>query len=138
MSTHYLLDACALIAYINDEDGADVVDALLNQASDDVVSLSMSMVNILEVYYGVLRDFGHDKAEEILIEIFSLPIIVIPELTGETLREAGRLKANHRMSLADSVALGIASVYSYTVVTADHHELDSVSQIEPIQFLWIR
>jgi PIN domain nuclease of toxin-antitoxin system len=28
----YTLDACALIALINEEDGADIVDGLINQA----------------------------------------------------------------------------------------------------------
>ena len=138
MTNCYLLDACALIAYINDEDGADVVDALLTQASNDVVTIAMSMVNVLEVYYGVFRDFGHDEAEEILNEILSLPIKIISELSIDALREAGRLKARYKMSLADSVALGIASVSGYFIATADHHEMDPVEQNESIQFLWIR
>jgi len=138
MTNCYLLDACALIAYINDEDGADVVDALLTQASNDVVTIAMSMVNVLEVYYGVFRDFGHDEAEEILNEILSLPIKIISELSIDALREAGRLKARYKMSLADSVALGIALVSGYFIATADHHEMDPIEQNESIQFLWIR
>jgi len=81
MSDHYLLDACALIAYINDEDGADVVEALLAQSSDKTVLVSMGMVNVLEVYYGVFRDFGSDKAEEVLNGILSLPIGFIGDLS---------------------------------------------------------
>jgi len=138
MSDHYLLDACALIAYINDEDGADVVEALLAQSSDNAVLLSMSMTNVLEVYYGVFRDFGSDKAEEVLDEILSLPIGFIGDLSLDTVREAGRLKVSHKMSLADSIALGIASVSGYFVVTADHHEFDAVEKSETIKFLWIR
>ena len=38
MTNRYLLDACALIAYINDEDGADEVDALLEQTFEQGVS----------------------------------------------------------------------------------------------------
>ena len=34
MTKCYLLDACALIAYINDEAGADIVDDLLMSAAD--------------------------------------------------------------------------------------------------------
>jgi len=138
MIDHYLLDASALIAYLNDEVGADVVDDLLTQSYDEKASISMSIVNLLEIYYGVFRDIGQNKAEEVLNEILSLPIEVISELSFDALREAGRLKANYKMSLADSVALGVASVSRFSIATADHHEMDVVEQNEPIKFLWIR
>ena len=98
----------------------------------------MSIVNILEVYYGVCRDFGADNADDVLNEILTLPLNVIDDLSIDVLREAGRLKAKYSISLADSVALGIASVRSIEIVTADHHEMDVVEGHEPIQFKWIR
>ena len=138
MTERYILDACALIAYLNDEDGADIVEDILIQSSNEITTVSMSMVNLLEVYYGIYRDFGNDKADEVLSEVLSLPIEIISDITLDTLREAGRLKAAYKMSMADSVALGIASVSLLTIVTADHHEMDPVELNEPLQFNWIR
>ena len=138
MTTDYLLDACAIIACLNDEIGADIVERLLEQALDGNVSLYMCHVNLLEVYYGMLRDFGFDKAEEILAQLLSLPINMISDTNMDVLREAGRLKVGYSMSLADSLALGVASVFEYNVVTADHHELDAVDNSEEIGFYWIR
>ena len=46
MIDNYLLDASALIAYLNDEDGADVVDDMLTKAYDQKASISMSIVNV--------------------------------------------------------------------------------------------
>jgi len=138
MTDQYLMDACALIAYINDEDGADVVDDILTRTYSGNATVSMSMVNLLEVYYGVLRDFGKDKAEEVLNETLSLPISIVSDLSIDALKEAGRLKASYKMSIADSIALSIASVSGYIIVTADHHEMDSIEQGEPIKFHWIR
>lgn len=138
MKSRYILDACALIAYINDEEGADTVESLLVGAIVGDASISMSKINLLEVYYGVLRDFGLAKAEEVLNEILSLPIQIIGNLSDATFREAGRLKATYKISLADSLALGFASVSGDALVTADHHEFDAVEKAETIKFIWIR
>ena len=37
-----------------------------------------------------------------------------------------------------TVVVGTASVLGFTLVTADHHELDHVEQNETISFHWIR
>lgn len=103
MKSRYILDACALIAYINDEEGADTVESFLVGAILGDALISMSKINLLEVYYGVLRDFGLAKAEEVLNEILSLPIQIIGDLSDATFREAGRLKATYKISLADSL-----------------------------------
>jgi PIN domain nuclease of toxin-antitoxin system len=47
----YLLDACALIALLTDETGADRVEALLQGEQ----SVFMSAVNVLEVAYDAAR-----------------------------------------------------------------------------------
>jgi uncharacterized protein len=53
MAERYLLDACAIIAYLSDEDGADKVEELLWQSNQETGKLFMHELNLLEVYYGV-------------------------------------------------------------------------------------
>jgi uncharacterized protein with PIN domain len=50
----YLLDACALIALLNDENGADKVESLLNGSQP----ILMSAINVLEVAYDAVRRSG--------------------------------------------------------------------------------
>jgi len=47
----YVFDACAMIAFLNDEDGADTVAGLINQAEIGVDRIFMNSVQVLEVYY---------------------------------------------------------------------------------------
>jgi PIN domain nuclease of toxin-antitoxin system len=49
--THYVLDACALVAVLKGENGAEAVDDLFQRAVQGDAALSMSIVNLLEVYY---------------------------------------------------------------------------------------
>jgi len=59
-------------------------------------------------------------------------------LADDILLEAGRLKATHKISLADAIVLAQASVTKGILITADHHEFDVIEEKEPIKFLWIR
>ncbi len=51
MNDVYILDACSLIAYLNDEKGADNVKDLLIKSGNDECSLYIHMINLYEIYY---------------------------------------------------------------------------------------
>lgn len=69
-----VLDACALIAYLNGEEGADQVEALLSSGK----RVHMSCVNLLEVAYDAIKaNWNPDAAKELMKEVSKLPISVI-------------------------------------------------------------
>lgn len=134
----FVLDACSLIAFLNDEEGAGKVEDLLRKAKEEKVKLYMNKVNILEIYYGIYRDDGEEAADEILSKIPELPIVIIDNLSDAVLRESSRLKAGYSISLADSIAIGEANVRNAQLVTADHHEFDPLEEKGEAKFYWIR
>jgi predicted nucleic acid-binding protein len=98
----YLLDACALLAYIKKEpEGGFAVKELLNRANAGEIVMYMSIINLAEVYYGLIRDEGAEIAGEIMKDVEDLPIHVIETVTRAVYREAARFKAAYSMSLAD-------------------------------------
>jgi predicted nucleic acid-binding protein len=138
MSEIYVLDACAMLAVLSSESGADRVVEVYKKAASGEASLIMHKLNLLEVYYGLFREYGKTHAEKFLEEIKRSPIAIDHEITDEIFSEAGRLKASYKMSLADSIALAEASVSGGAILTADHHEFDVVEKNEKIQFQWVR
>jgi predicted nucleic acid-binding protein len=132
------MDACALIAYMNDEDGAETIGRIIDRASVGNASLSMGKVNLLEVYYGIFRDVGEAEATEVLNELLLLPVRIIDDISDATFLEAGRLKAVHKISIADALALALASVTGAWLLTSDHHEFDAVERAETVKIAWIR
>lgn len=138
MNRLYILDACALIAFLRDEAGADNVTAVLRSASDGEAIILMNSFNLLEVYYDIYREVGKEKADDELDMITKLPFKIQSELSRKVFSEAGRLKASYKISLADSIALAEASISDGILLTADHHELDAVEKKEKIRFQWIR
>jgi predicted nucleic acid-binding protein len=133
----YLLDACALLALFNGEEGDDIIDGLLKQAKDGSITLSMSIVQLLEVYYDRIYVVGMEAAKQRVESILAGPITIIDTISYPVMYEAGRLKTAYNISLADSIACAAAKEISGIFVTSDHSELEPVEQHENISFLWL-
>ena len=138
MNTLYIMDACALIAFLLDEQGAETVTTILKSASEGKTEIRMNSINLLEIYYDLYRNVGKVKADRTLLMIKKLPIMIQSNLSDESFNEAGRLKASYRISLADTIALAETSVTEGELLTADHHEFDVIEKQEKIKFHWIR
>lgn len=134
----YVIDACALIAYLNNEVGADKVEQWLIRAEAGEVDLYVSAINLYEIYYDAVRRSSPDKANELLHDLYSLPITIVQAVDELLMQEAGYFKATYRISLADSIALGLARQLQANLVTSDHHEFDAIDQSGDITFFWLR
>jgi len=134
----FVLDASAIIAYFNDEDGADKVEQLIEQAQSGEAELYAASINLYEVFYDTLRRGSSEKAEEVLADLYALPMTVIETLDRALMRHAGRFKTTYRLSVADSFALGLAKMLGAQVVSTDHHEFDPVEKSGDVRFVWLR
>ena len=138
MSRRYVLDACALIALVKGESGAEIVAGLYEEAQFGDAVILINAVNLLEVYYGFRREHDSDYADAILRNVGE-SIVEITEVSRVIIREAGRIKSEHkRISLADSIALAEASNRGGYLVTSDHHEMDVLDEAGVVNILWIR
>jgi predicted nucleic acid-binding protein len=133
----YVFDACALISYLRDESGSDIVSELLKKAVDGECSICMNIVNLIEVHYANIRSLGSEKAAVILKEIFNAPIKIVTDISDEVFQQSARLKASYKCSLADTIGLATAIEFSAHFVTSDHHELELVAKTESIPFVWL-
>jgi len=132
-----VLDACALVAILKDENGADIVADAYVKAEKGEVEIIMNRINLLEVYYGFYHDKGKKYADKIMDGV-SRSIVSIKEFDKDIFPIAGRLKASYRISLADSIALAQAIISQGELLTSDHHEFDDIERHEDIIFRWIR
>ena len=130
-----VFDACALIAFLNDEPGADFVAEVLQV----VAVVEMAAINLLEIAYDAVRRTGQSHAaRDVLETVRQLPISIRWDIDDEVVEIAARFKARFRISLADSVALAVAVVCDAPLVTCDHHEFDAIESAGITRFLWIR
>ena len=134
----YVLDACALIAVLYSETGADVVKMAFEEADKGFAKIVIHKANLLEVYYEAYRHRGKDDANSMLLELKKRPLNINSEISDEFFAQAGRLKATYKISFADSFALAQAIVSDGWLLTSDHHEFDVIDDNENINFAWVR
>ncbi len=134
----YVLDACALIALLRGEPGADRVAAVFDAAHKKSATIVINKINLLEVYYDTYRTHGEKQAELMMANLKKGPVSVNSEISDDIFAEAGRLKATYKISLADSIALAQTLAVDGELLTADHHELGKLDGKEKIRFSWIR
>jgi predicted nucleic acid-binding protein len=135
----YILDACALIAFFDGEEGAVIVRNLLDRARNNEITITMNAANLIEVYYDRIREIGTEQADAVIREIYDIfPISIIETLNPAIVRESARLKALGKMSFADTILVATAHYNGATIVTCDHVELEPVEKQGIVPFLWIR
>jgi len=135
LSQDYVIDACALIAFLRDEPGADELERLLQTPGNRCL---MHAVNLAEVYYDTLRTSGQNTADELFNDLKQLPIDIIRDLGTDMIKAVGHFKTRYRISFADSFVLALASLHQASVVSTDHHEFNAVEQQRTLDFHWLR
>ncbi|MGQ9682189.1 MAG: PIN domain-containing protein [Anaerolineae bacterium] len=94
----YLLDTSAILTLIEDEDGAPRVEQVLREQDTFV-----AWTSLLEVYDITRRERGSAEAEQRYALLKALTVTLLWAVDEPTLLLAGRLKADHHVSLADAI-----------------------------------
>ena len=114
----FVLDAYALVAFIEDEPGAAEVMRLLALHSDGGVSLLVTSVNLGETWFALARAYGTDASDEKVAALVDLGIAV--EIADWHLaRSAAEFKRRGGISYADCFAAALAQLHQAAVVTGD-------------------
>ena len=114
----YVLDASALIAYLQKAPGAYRVNELLKEALQERAQVRMSAVNYGEVYGTILRERGPEQALTAVHAVNPLPIEVL-DATPDRACRAADVKAKYKLYYADSFATALAIEHKAALVTSD-------------------
>lgn len=118
---------------MQDEAGAETVEALLLAARRERIPLLITVINLGEVYYRVARQHGRPFAEGMIRQLKALPVELCPCDEDLALR-AARIKADLPIAYADAVATAAAQREEATVVTGDP-EFRKVEHLVQIEWL---
>jgi predicted nucleic acid-binding protein len=99
----WLLDTSAILTFIQDEDGAERVEAALRQSTTLI-----PWPVLLEARYITLRVEGAAEADRRYALLKELGVTLLWEVDEPLLLTAARIKAEHRLSLADCVIASYA------------------------------
>jgi PIN domain nuclease of toxin-antitoxin system len=133
--TKYVIDACALIAFFQNETGGNKLSELFKVAENEFF---MHSINLTEVYYDALYVSGEEKAQQLFEKVAELPITILWYLDVNFIKLVGKYKTSYRISFADSFVLALADKEKAIVISTDHHEFDVVEETTELTFYWLR
>ena len=114
----YVLDSSAWLALIEDEEGADFVQQILEKAKSGEVDILVSFMSFMEVTYITLQERDLGEADERVNLMAALPITRVESNSSLGIL-AAKLKAKYRFSVADAWIAALAKERNATLVHND-------------------
>jgi predicted nucleic acid-binding protein len=133
MNKTYVLDANALLDFVEDGPGAKRMEELLKEARRRSNPLLISVVNWGEVFYHSWQQLGEESARKTLGELSRLPLELAPVDAPQAV-QAGEIKARHKIPYVDCLAAALAISRQAILVTSDR---DFEKLGRRIQVLWL-
>lgn len=99
----YVLDSSALLTLIEDEEGADRVQEVLEEEHSILPWLAL-----MEMYYITQQERGQAEADHRYALVRQLPAEILWQMDEPLVLTAARFKAEHRLSLADAIIAAVA------------------------------
>lgn len=113
-----ILDASALMTYLEKQSGYKKVEELLVQAAETEKDLLISAVNWGEVCYIALRNHGVEGMEKAVHIIGTFPIQVVAA-DSDIAKQAALYKIQKKLPYVDSFAAALAKLRKGELVTGD-------------------
>jgi predicted nucleic acid-binding protein len=129
----YVLDANAILDYVQDGPGAATMERILQEALRGGAGLMISVINLGEVFYLLWKNKGEQKARQVIDDLTLLPLRIAPVDLPQALK-AGEFKAVHKIPYADAIAAALAVAHHGTLVTSDR-DFEKFGRRIPI--LWL-
>jgi predicted nucleic acid-binding protein len=134
MTSGYLFDSHALLAFFQKEKGSGIVAKILRNAEKLSLNRLICVINLGEIIYMTKRRFGDQKKVELLGRVHQLGFKILP-VPESLVYKAAELKAEYPISYADCFALACTLEQSAVLVTGDP-EFKKVAHL--VRIRWIR
>ena len=121
-----VFDTEALLIFYLGEEGAEVVEDLLRRIQNKETKGFLNIVNLTEFYY-ILYRRDAAIAEEKVRNLKAYGMEIVPIIDNAIWREAGKIKGEHAISLADAFAVATAMAKGDKLVVGRDDDFKKVS-----------
>lgn len=130
---YYVVDSWAIMALIKKEASHARVREILDLAKNKSIDLSMSFINLAEVYYSLCQDFDPLKAEGTIALLQKVPIAFFSATNNRVMR-AAQVKADYAIAFGDCFTIQLALEKKAPILTGDP-EFKKVEKLVKIEWL---
>ena len=129
----HVLDTSAIIAYLYDEPGSDIAEAVIFGGSE----IRIPFIALMEVEYKFHRELGDElEVAKSMAALNHWPTLVV-ESDLQWRQQAARVKARGKLSLADAWVAALALINDATLVHKDP-EFETVANLKDVKLPYDR
>lgn len=128
-----VVDSWAILAFLHKEKTYEGIKAIFTEAHQKKTKLFLSIINLAEVYYKLIRSVGHEKSLLTVNSLKEIPMEIIPA-TDERVLAAAEIKGTYPISLGDCFAAALAMEKKAAILTGDR-EFKKVEKLVKIRWL---
>jgi predicted nucleic acid-binding protein len=115
----YVLDASAVLRYVDKEAGSSRITSLLRASRAGTVNIQISAVHWGEIVGIALKRYGAEQASKFSIRLRSLALEIIP-VTEQRAARAAAIRLRYNIPYVDSFGVELASdTPDHRLITAD-------------------
>lgn len=129
-----VLDSHALVAFLREEAGSELVRKILEKAAERDAPVHMTEVNYAEAQYIIRRREGDEAWAAIAHELSVMPIEFHP-VDRRLADMAAEYKTKYKLSLADAFAGALAKEKKAELITGDS-EFKALEK--EVKIMWLR
>ena len=129
----FVLDACAMLAYLNNENGAEFIGEILEKGNRKEVKIFLTEMDLAEIFHIVLKQEGRERALKAMLLIKTLPVECIA-MDEPLLMLAGEIRIQFPLTLGDALVAALAKSKKAKLITGDN---DFKSLEKEIECVWI-
>lgn len=112
------MDSYAMIAFFENEPGAEKVALILKSLLERKAKAYMSVINWGEIYYNTLREQDAETAEKVIEQLKQYPIELV-DADQKITYEAAKLKGRYKIAYADCFTAALSHRLKAVIVTGD-------------------
>lgn len=113
-----VIDSWPLIAFFDNEPSAERVETLIANALKSNRAMKIAVINLGEIWYSYARIYSDDFADQMVKNVESMNIEVVP-INWELAKVAAKFKKSGGISYADCFAAALAKNSDAELVTGD-------------------
>ena len=132
MAQDYVFDSSAVIAYLQEEPGTEVVDHMIEEATQTGSKLFITAMNMSEVWHIVAR--VRKDADAVIAQLLNIGFQIV-DVDWPLARVCAQLKLKYKLSYNDCCAAALASTLNLILVTCDY---DFKALNQEIKLRWLK
>lgn len=132
--TEYVLDASALIRYLDNEPGATRVGEIMAACASGQAKVCISAVQWGEVAGNLRKRFGASTQVTVMASLLPSKATIVP-VTGDRAVSAAGLKVDRNLAYADGFAMDLALDSTDRVLVTADYGFKAVDDLAKIEFL---